>query len=67
MNTFEGFKICQIHKFDDIDFSRWDKSQPLIILDTIDPIIAERDRKLEEIATKLKEWVDNQPRKLYNV
>lgn len=52
MNTFEGFKMGQIHKFDDIDFSRWDKSQPLIILDTI---IAERDRKLEEIATKLKE------------
>jgi hypothetical protein len=64
MNMFEGIKMCQIHKFDDIDFSRWNKNQPLIILDTIDPVITEKRR---EFATKLKEWVDNQPKKLYNV
>ena len=50
MNTFEGFKIGQIHKFDDIDFSRWDKSQPLIILDTIDPTItAEQDKNSKNL------------------
>ena len=64
MNTFEGFKVGQIYKFEEIGFSMWSRSQPLIILDTI---IAERDKKLKELETKFKEWIDKQPRKLYNV
>ena len=63
MNTFEGFKMNQIYKFEN-GFSMRSRSQPLIILDII---IAERDKKPKELVIKFKEWVDNQPRKLYNV
>ena len=36
---FEGFKMKEIHNFDDIKFFKMGKSQPLLILDTIDTVL----------------------------
>ena len=43
----DGFKMKEIYSFDDIKFFMMEKSQPLLVLDTIDPVLI----------SKLDNWV----------